>query len=347
MRKSYLYIAVMGLMLASCSQDDTIETAPRQAITFGDMFVEKPSRTPIDNSYTLGKLKAFEVYGTLTNSASQTANLFNKELVSNSGSAWTYDSNNTQYWIPGNTYNFTAIVDGNVSNVTKVNVGANDMPVSIQLQNASYQTDILWAKSASIAYTSGEKTVDFNFEHLLAKAMFSVENGIKTDNGYSYKVKDICITNAASVATYTIGTGWGESEGSYCLKFGHIVHSEVGNLIGSNSTANAVMIGYNQTYESNYERLLIPTSVEPIDAKTTINVIFTYELYKDGKLIDTQNKEFSHKLRLNAGFAYKFNITLGDPGKPIKFSVQQINGWDKDTNDDTVDDEKDDITINP
>lgn len=347
MKRLILTLAAVAAMV-SCSKDDIVSQSSQQAIAFADAFVENSTRA-VDGSYTNDTLTEFEVYGTITGSQQNgggTANIFKQELVSKNlsgegtGDEWKYNAAHTQYWIAGNTYNFKAIADGNVSGVTEVVTDQYDMPTAIKLLDASKQKDILYAEDLNVEYTSGEKTVDFTFEHLMAKAKFTVKNAITTDSGYSYMVKDVKITNAAKDAVYTIGTGWATTIGTYKLSFGDIVDER---LINNNTPADyqPIDMAYNTSGVSNYERLIIPT------VTTGINVEFTCELYKSRVLIDKQTKKIqADNLKITKGNAYNFVISLGNPGEPIKFTVQNVTGWDTDNNDDGTDNDTTTIANN-
>lgn len=322
MKKSFLTIVALGTMLASCSNDETLDVTAREAITFDRVFVENATRA-IDNSYTSANLSEFEVYGTITNSQNQTANLFKQELVEYKNNQWVYNSANTQYWIPGNTYHFTAIADGNIENVTEVKTDTDGMPTTIELKDAAHQKDILYAVSEQITYESGVKTVGFTFNHLLAKAKFTVKNEISTNNGYTYQVSDVCITNAYKTATYTIGSGWGSQEESYSHSFGNIAATS----IDASTDEDITHIKSGESVESKYERLLIPFTNGPI------NISFTSQLYKDNVLIQTKEETITaNNITLAAGNAYNFVIKLGNPGEPIQFTVTNVNGWETNNN---------------
>ena len=172
--KKFLLTLTAFAALVACSKDEIVDSQPAQAIAFSDIFVENTTRTPYDGSYkydgTTGNLTKFHVYGTVTNADGDTANIFNKQLVEKNGSAWTYSP--VQYWIPGNKYNFTAIADGNedttsgTQTATRVNLGANDMPVSITVHDAAQQKDVLIAISEPNIegkYSANEK-VAFAFD---------------------------------------------------------------------------------------------------------------------------------------------------------------------------------------
>ena len=346
--KKFLLTLTAFAALVACSKDEIVDSQPAQAIAFSDIFVENTTRTPYDGSYkydgTTGNLTKFHVYGTVTNADGDTANIFNKQLVEKNGSAWTYSP--VQYWIPGNKYNFTAIADGNedttsgTQTATRVNLGANDMPVSITVHDAAQQKDVLIAISEPNIegkYSANEK-VAFTFDHIMSKAKFTVYNNITTE-GYTYKVTDVKITNAPTTATYTIGTGWGApTAGTYELSFGDIVSN------GTETGAAAEQIAYNGGHmESNYERLLIPTATTADN--TAVAVSFNYELLYDNVSVFSDVKTATANVKLEPGHAYNFKVVLSAPGEPIQFTVTKINDWDYDINEDGSVDTKDDVTM--
>lgn len=350
--KKILFAMMAALSLAACTSDEVVNVAERQAITFDDAFVDNSTRavvqnTALDGSYNSNNLEEFQVYGTITGGGKNegTANIFNGERVvrGNSlgmGDNWSYDAANTQYWIPGNTYNFVAIADGNIKNaakdissgnlvtkVTNVILGDYDMPDAIELKDASKQKDILLATPDPILYKEGKQSVNLNFSHLMAKAKFTVKNTIAINSGYTYKVKKITMPSAPKAATYTIESeSWSESKGTYSLDFGNITNTPIHDA----SQEDATMIGYDQGFESAFERLLIPS---PKGKSSVINVKYTYELYKDGVLIDTQIETPKAEVTLVPGYAYNFVIELAEPGQPIKFNVNEVKDWNKDHED--------------
>lgn len=341
--KKVLFTLTALAALMSCSKDEIVESQPAQVIGFSNIFVDNSTRAAYDGSYkydgTNGNLTQFHVYGTVTNTNSETANIFNKQLVELKSGAWEYTP--IQYWIPGNKYNFTAIADGNIEGATSVNTDANSMPTSITVADASKQKDILLAKSTPniVGKAQGNEKVAFTFDHIMSKAKFTVYNNITTE-GYTYKVTDVKITNAPTTATYTIGTGWGApTAGTYELSFGDIVSN------GTETGAAAEQIAYNGGHmESNYERLLIPTQAG--ENTTTVNVSFDCELFYDGVSISkTEGKTATANVKLEPGHAYNFKVVLSAPGEPIQFTVTKINDWDYDINEDNTVDDKDDVTM--
>ena len=331
MKKTILGLAALALM-ASCNQD--LDVAPSQdaAITFDGAFVDNATRMAIDGSYTSANLQEFQVYATITNNKSHdSANIFSGERVVRGaelgqGSNWSYDVANTQYWVDGNTYRFLGIADGNVANVSKVEVDDVEMATSIHLMDASAQCDLLIAEPEAINYSKtahGSMTVGFTFRHLLAKAKFTFENDITTNNGYSYRISQIFIQNAPKAAVYDIvAKTWTLDDPNrpgfapYSLGFGDVVNDPYEDVY-------ADQICFGQKMESCYERLLIPCS-------ETMQISFHYELLKDGVVIDVQDRNITAQgITLKAGHAYNFVVSLPNPGEPIKFDVIEVRDWDE------------------
>ena len=320
-------IAVLALAAVACNKAEIVEQSPANAITFESVFVDNATKAAYDGSYNKDNLAMFEVYATITGEEGNTANIFNQEEVVKGNSLgqgvnWSYNSGNTQYWVPGNSYTFRAIADGNVENVSNVvALEANKfMATAIELNDASAQKDILIAEHNVNQYNNGdETTVKFTFAHILSKVKFTVRNTVKTNNGYSYKVSNISMNGIAKNGVYTFGTGWAPATvpATYDLSFGNAV------AIGTETGAEATDIPYNSSMESNYDRLLIPVTNQ------VFNITFDYQLLKDGIVIDTKTGEdiTASNLELEPGHAYNFIFSLGNPGDPIKFDLETVTGW--------------------
>ena len=317
MKKLFLAILVAATMVA-CAKNEVVKQAQGDAITFADAFVDNSVRAAIDGSYTtnsLNPLNTFTVYGTVTNAASQSANIFEDVVVTRggtgTGSSWTYGVEHTQYWIENNTYNFAAVVDG-TTDATAVNKNSLGMPVNVVCTNASAQKDILYAESAPIAYQKGDNTeVKFTFSHLMSKVKFTAKNVMTTDNGYTYQVKDVRINNATLRGTYTFATeAWTDQAGAYTAEFGNVM---------DNSAVADMKMG--DKFESNYERLLIP-------GEQTLNITADIELYRNGVCIETKpDHAMDVAVTLAAGKAYNFVVSLGNPGEPITFALEKVTDW--------------------
>ena len=109
--KKVIFALAAVVALAACSKEEAIRV-DRQAIAFGDAFVENSTRA--DYSSTL--IDAFKVYGTVTGNGN-TVTIYNGADVTRGtaayGEAWTCGQ--TEYWIPSASYNFQAVVDGEIA----------------------------------------------------------------------------------------------------------------------------------------------------------------------------------------------------------------------------------------
>ena len=278
----------------------------------------------------------FQVYGTITTKDSETANIFagetvSKKITNGTGDTWKYDAAHTQYWIPGNTYNFVAIADGNAANATLVSTGDYGMPTAIELLDATMQHDVLYAEQKKITDSPNgfPSSVEFTFNHIMAKAKVTVKNTIETNSGYSYKVSGITLNDTAKNGTYDIADKvWdaAATPATYDLGFGNAVDEATAE------GADADFIGFGKSLESNFERLIVPTFKG--DDTTEINITFTRDYYyssdggKNNVLVRSETNTVSAKKKIEAGHAYNFVIKLGNPGEPIQFTVNEIKDWD-------------------
>lgn len=325
MKKIFLIGLTAAAMLASCSNDETVEMAQQKAIGFSNAFVNNGTRSVHDPSFTTLTLKDFAVYG-----FTQSGQIFNGEKVSGTTSTgWSYD--NVQYWVPGNTYTFGAIapysVAGNVSNVT-LPTGATKVGMEVAFTNTDAdQVDLLHAEPAQITGVTPTYTtpVSMTFNHQLSKVKFSFQNSVGA--GYNVKVSNVKITDAYEKGTLTVAatenTWGGQTSKNLELNFGNVVDNASGT--------NAAFIANTKTLESYNEKLMIPMGTD------TYTISFTAEMYKGTVLLGiyphtVQIKNVEFKL----GYCYNFkasltheNITGEGELKPIEFAVTKVEDWNK------------------
>lgn len=328
MKKIFLIGLTAAAMLASCSNDETVEMAQQKAISFSNAFVNNGTRSIVDPSFTTTSLNDFAVYG-----FTQKGQIFNGDKVSKGGSAstgWSYA--NLQYWVPGNTYTFGAIaphsVAANVSNVT-LPTGATKVEMKVAFTNTDAdQVDLLHAEPAQITDVTATYTtpVSMTFNHQLSKVKFSFQNSVGA--GYNVKVSNVKITDAYEKGTLTVaaaGNTWGnQTDKTLELNFG--------NVVADASSTEASAIANATTLESYNEKLMIPMSNT---AKYTVT--FTVDLYKDNVLLGTYNHRVEIKdVEFKLGYCYDFkaslthkNITAEDELNPIEFAVTKVEDWNK------------------
>lgn len=312
-----IFFAVLALAaMASCSKEYTVDYN-KQAIAFGDVFVDNATR--VDYS-TAGSLKEFYVYGTAsgTMNGGGTVNIFDGDKVEGTVGNTVWSCTETQYWIPGANYNFAAVVDATVT-APDASYG---MPTTLTTIADDASTgnmnlkDMLYAEAsvAGTAITDNYNTpVNFTFNHLLSKVHFTVKSNAQ--GGYYHTVTGISVSNFKS-GTYTIDGGtWVASTADDNKK--DVAFAEIANV--KSTDTNGI---------SNADMLLVPTT----DA---FNVTFTVDLYKNGTKLGTETKTISVNNDLVKGHAYNFNIACS-VGNPIQFTVNSDPTWDTTNGDITV-----------
>lgn len=329
MKKIFLIGLTAAAMMASCSNDETVEMAQQKAISFSNAFVNNGTRSSVDPSFTTGSLQDFAVYG-----FTQKGQIFNGEKVSKGGTAstgWSYET--LQYWVPGNTYTFGAIAPHSVAaNVSGVALPENatkvEMAVAFTNTDAD-QVDLLHAAPSQITGVTATYTtpVSMTFNHQLSKVKFSFQNSVGV--GYNVKVSNVKITDAYKEGTLTVAatknTWGGQTDKTLELNFG--------NVVADGATADeAAVIANAATLESYNEKLMIP-----MGSSAKYTVTFTAELYKGDVLLGTYYHRVEIKnVEFKLGYCYDFkaslthkNITAEDELNPIEFAVTKVEDWNK------------------
>ena len=318
-----LFIAVISMAaLASCAQEDIVINNANNAIAFDNAFVSTTTKA-IDPSITTDSIADFQVWGNTKGDHlnSVVVPIFEAEPVSKdlvSGN-WTYAVNKTQYWIDGNTYNFAAVKNGNVTEL------ADGLPKTINYSPNG--TDLLYATASNIeGKATGNSKVAFTFKHLLSKAVFSFQNTTpaaaagSTQPANIYKVTNIQISGLDANANYDVASGKWENN----TDGGHI--ENFGNIVGADSkqeNKEAEPIHEQQSGKSNYERLLIPgTHNVTISCKIT--------LYNgsvaDNRIVDVIDYNKDVTLTFQKGVAYNLILQAGLQ-QSIEFEVEEVENW--------------------
>lgn len=336
----------MGLataaMLASCSQDETVEMAPNtRAISFSNAFVDNATRSVVDPSFKKETLGNFAVYG-----FTQTGQIFDGVTVSSAdnGSTWTYRP--VQYWVEGNQYAFAAIAPASVSvsgeTLNGSSVADYKVGMTVSFTNDG-KTDLLYANggafNANETFMASPQTVGLTFKHQLSKVKFSFKNNVS--GAYNIKVTDVKITDAKSSGTLTVSTAadnaWSNVTGNDLkLSFG---------AAGTTGVSTADAIAFGTEVETYNEQLMIPTA-----STESYNVTFTVELLSGTVSMGTYNHTATIEgVELKLGYCYDFAAELNaenivvdpdDPDaelQPIEFTVKEISNWIDTDKDQTID----------
>lgn len=293
--KKVIFALAAVVALAACSKEQTLVQSPREAIGFGNMFVENSTRATDPSFNGDNKLTEFQVWGT----ANSVAIYAGEDVSGNVGpnSVWTCTKKN--YWIEGVTYNFAAVANGTVKTLS------DGLPETIEY-TANGTSDLIYAENKGIVgkAAGSNNPVEFTFNHLLAKAKFTVTTNTSVE-GYQYEITNIKIANAYASGIYTVGGSWGT-----------LVAAQDGQAFDS-ITVNST----NQTAECANEKLLIPIE----------NVVVSYTVtlkYNDGQ-IWSETKTHNLDNDLAAANSYNFKITV-NVGEEIKFNVENDPSWSDD-----------------
>lgn len=294
--------------LVSCSKEESIRVDQGEAIAFGNAFVDNSTRAAVDPSYGANgqALTEFQVWGSV-NGGNGAVAIFEGATVEGTvgtdangdPNVWTCDVK--QYWIEGATYDFAAVVDATVAQ------DANKMPETLTTVADTDMNfkDMLYADRLDIVgKKTGNGPVNFTFEHLLAKAFFTVTSN--TEGGYYYTVTDITVGNYES-GVYTIANETWAPGAAKNVAFGDIEEVTAADNAKTNAT----------------QMLLVPTT-------NTFKVTFTADLYKDGTKLGTETKAIDVENDLVKGNVYNFNIALS-VGELIQFTVTNDPTWADET----------------
>ena len=348
--KKFLFLAIAATAFASCSQDEVMEVAEKQAITFGKAFVGNATRAidPSKNNNS-NLLTQFTAYGNLKVGETYVI-LYGGDGVAATGTTYgtAYTTTETEYWTPNVTYQFAAVANHNSVAVDKT----TGLPSSIDFTYGDGDVDLLYTKNHNTVTTDDSATpgntsdydvnasgiVNFTFDHLLSKLQFKFVNGSQ-DTRNIFKVKDIKISGLPNSGTYTVANNgsWTTTGTTGVAAFGHATNA-------TTSGAVAADIKQNNPITSNDARLVIPN-------KNELTITFVKELYYDadgnGAAADgekvysdanltTGNKfttitlngtgENAVQKEFEANGNYVLVVTLGSDNQ-IKFTVQTINGW--------------------
>ena len=302
-----LFISMLAVAaLASCSNEQTLELNPGEAISFGNAFIENATRAT-DPTYGANALTSFDVYGAVTGTAG-TVNIYDGAAVTGEVGANVWSCAVNQYWIAGASYKFAAVVDANA--VAQDTYG---IPTALTYATAG-QKDLLYAEATATGKASGNGKVNFTFSHLLSKAQFTVKSN--TESGYYYSVKNIKVNNFAT-GTYTIDGGSWAGATATDIAFGDIKN------VTATATATDGLTNATQM-------LLIPTTAD-------FTVSFTVELWngdgdedEDDVKLSTQAYSKTVSQDLVKGCAYDFNLNL-TVGELIQFTVTSNPTWAAET----------------
>ena len=307
-----IFCAVLALAaMASCSKE-YIVAENKQAIGFGEAFVENSTRAT-DNTYLDGQdVDEFKVWGTVkgTHTGAQEVLIFDGTTVARPGGLTGYDAteawicNNVQYWVPNANYAFTAVVDGELNaDLTTIDYTvANQYDLLLATATASVDDD------GTVTGTNANGLVAFTFNHLLSKAYFTFKTDLFKTEDYTYEISDIQFDNAYTQGTYTVGGDWSATT-TDALSFGATVAHQ------PSKTAEV-------TTTSEYVKVFIP--------QKDVTVSFTVSIKYGGEAISVKDYSFDvfqgDTNKSEAGHSYNFVAELAE-NATINFTVEDVTDW--------------------
>ncbi len=320
MKKSFFMGIAAAAMLASCSNDETVEMPQSKAISFSNAFVNKNTRALYTDAASLAT-DGFAVYG-----FTQNGQIFTGEKVTSSDNGTTWDYTPHKYWIENNQYAFAAIAPASSNNITVSDEAATTDVSKVTMKVAftnDGETDLLYAApdkiTADTNFMLNIQPVSMTFNHLLSKVKFTFKNLV--GEGYNIVVNDIKITDAKKTGDYIIsesGASWSNVASSDLeLSFGNVgsTNAKIANN-ASGATKDLLMIPYN-------------TGVYTVQ--------FSITLYQDNVEMATYTHDQVNikDVAFEAGYYYNFvaeittkNISGGGSElQPIMFTVDKIEDW--------------------
>ncbi len=317
MKKFFIMgMAAMDLALTACNNDETVEVAKGNAISFNS-FVNKSTRGAADD-VTLKNLGSFELYGWRGEDV-----LFNKQVV-NVAENGTSTYSPLKYWEAGKTYNFEAIAPKAGEKGVEFAAAKNGGTITFT-NNAT--TDLLYVKAAQKEMEAEIKTapaaVELNFAHQLARVKFTFKNTFNADAAAKLTITNVqikdaykkgSITPAAANAKWTVVT----TDKNLVVDFA--------NNTEKAPTALVAGTGVGETDHM----YLIPTA----DATTEYTVTFTVTLDQGGVTTD-YNHTVTFSTEQMRGMSYNYIAEINeknvnpDPNVqlfPIKFKTT-VSNW--------------------
>lgn len=237
-------------------------------------------------------------------------NVFDGVIVSKSSNVWTY-TGGTQYWLPGNTYNFYSVYPASVENVNITSNGTisiNNFDCSATGNDA---VDLMTASKTGMSGDAAE-IVAFTFSHELAK----IDVIIQAMLSVKVRIIDMKIYGISTSGNFTLNTTnktriWNELQTAVSSSNTPYSNTTEAELDGDGTTNQIAAFS---------ELLLIPQSIR------TAMLSITYQ--RDGETTPT-TKEIALNRQTsawNAGNTYRYTLLI--EADNITFSGFSVEQWD-------------------
>lgn len=312
-------LAAIGMLFASCSNDETVEVAKNQNGIQFKSFVNNSTRA---TDLTTANLTDFQVWGIMKKD-NQIGKPFVGTQVNKAGGAWSYGT--PVYWEKDYQYSFVAVAPADKFEMEVAPAAYQDYG-KVKFTNGTGETDLLWAaKDAGLVTWEGDACpapVDLTFNHMLSRVRFNFVNAM--DDGSLLTVKDVKITNACTEGSVQLiaanaGLAWTAS-GDAALLFDNAAETGFAQNAAC-TTGHKYMIPANKAY----------------------NVTFVVERAHNG-VVDTYEHSVNlTEMQMESGKSYQFkavftsqNVNPDGALCPIVFEPT-VNDWDDTWKDEAID----------
>ena len=303
-------LAAIGMLFASCSNDETVEKAKNQNGIQFKSFVNNSTRA---TDLTTANLENFQVWGIMKKD-NQIGKPFVGTQVNKAGGAWSYGT--PVYWEKGYQYSFVAVAPAGAFEMEVAPADYQDYG-KVKFNNGRGDTDLLWAtNNKGLVTWDGDvcpAAVDLTFNHMLSRVRFNFVNAM--DDGSLLTVKDVQITNACTEGSVQLiaanaGLAWTAS-GDAALLFD-----------------NAAETGFAQNAAcTTGHKYMIPTT-------KAYNVTFKVERAHNGVVDTYEHSVTLTAMQMESGKSYQFkaeftsqNVNPEGALCPIVFEPT-VNEWD-------------------
>lgn len=179
LKLKYLVVAALSIMFVQCSEKHS-QFEDDASIRFSVSAADGPVTKGVISNALRTSGSAFRIIGAHADSKSKFADgsikCFDNQLVSWSGSEWTYDT--PRYWVANSHYRFRAVHPA--ASATS-ELYTDDLNSSARLRftvdsNPANQVDLLMTDLKSVDYIpSGSNVVDLLFKHLLCRVNVNIK----------------------------------------------------------------------------------------------------------------------------------------------------------------------------
>ena len=313
--------------MVACSNEHTVEVAPQNNAIDFTTHVDKATRVATD--ITKDNIANFGVYASVTNTAGESALILQNEKVTKSGegenAVWGYG--NTQYWVPGNSYNFVAIApyDETSPGPEKVwsyspravaQAGIISFNNGVAPRGAGGEVDLVYAYAQRNNVAAGAQAkVSLTFNHLLSKVAFKFTNGFAAANNISFEVKDLKVNNTVQNAQVNVTDG----------VVGNWTATDNNDLVRAFPDECGILT-YGQTYVTEHY-YLIPVAKE-------YNITFSIDVYQANVKVAKYDHAITTAINFEKGCNYSINATFTPENinpnaalDKIDFDVVKVEEW--------------------